>query len=204
MSRLVILIAFIAWTLTGMVVFNHQDMRLFAEQRIRKSPVDFSGIRYVLVLGAGRNYANAHPNFAFIGRMDATAQFARQHPAITYILSGNADHQLYNEPLDMYHALQQRGITNITTEFDESAIDTYTSVIHFKNQHGAGPVVLISQEEHLRRAIWMANHEGIEAYGYTAGGFPGGTPRWFRWREYAASMKARLRTMGVIQLQEQE
>lgn len=187
-----------------MVVFNHQDMRLFAERRIRQSPVDFINIPYVMVLGAGRNYAYSYPNFAFIGRMDAAARFARQHPQSVYILTGNGNHQHYNEPLDMDRALRQRGFDSLTTEFDNTAVDTYTSITHFSAQHGAGPVVIISQKEHLRRAIWMANHAGIEAYGYSAGGFPGGTPRWFRWREYAASMKARLRILGILHLTEQE
>lgn len=156
-------------------------------------------IRYVLVPGAGRNYPESpNPNYAFLGRMDTAAALWKRHPQLKLILSGYEDNRYYREAHDMREALLEKGVPDSALMLDAHSADTYASIRYYLRSFGHEPVVMVSQPLHLERALWLACAEGVEAYGYEAGNYPGGTPRWFVVRELGARLKARLEVWGVL------
>ncbi len=147
---------------------------------------------YLLVPGAGKDYPNArHPNYFFLGRMRKTAEFHRIHPKLKIILSGIADSPHYNEAIDMQKDLLLRGVDISSMILDNGSADTYETIQMYDEHFKHNPVVLISQKEHLFRALWLAEKKGLKAEGIIAEGNPNGTPKWFIVREMFARIKAR-------------
>lgn len=157
-------------------------------------------IRYVLIPGAGRNYPESpNPNYAFLGRMDTAAAIWHRHPQIKLILSGYEDNHYYREANDMRDALLLKGVPDSAMVLDATSIDTRASIEYYRRHWGKLPVVIVSQPIHLERALWLACAHDLNAYGYEAGNYPGGTPRWLIIREFGARIKARLEVWGWLQ-----
>jgi SanA protein len=147
---------------------------------------------YVLVPGAGRDYPNGRrPNYFFLGRMSKTAELHKAQPQLKIILSGIADGHHYNEAIDMKKDLLLRGVDSSAMILDNGSVDTYETIKMYDEHYKHNPVIIISQKEHLFRALWLAEKRGLKAEGIIADGNPYGTPRWFIVREMLARMKAR-------------
>jgi vancomycin permeability regulator SanA len=148
---------------------------------------------YVLVPGAGKDYPNGRrPNYFFLGRMSKTAELHKAHPELKIILSGIADGHHYNEAIDMQKDLLTRGVDSTSLILDNGSADTYETIQMYDEHFKHNPVIIISQKEHLFRALWLAEKTGLKAEGIIADGNPYGTPRWFIVREMFARMKARI------------
>ncbi|CAN5438790.1 hypothetical protein BH11BAC2_BH11BAC2_09310 [soil metagenome] len=186
------------WFLFGLTFLNQMDIRIVGKKKILKEINTADGYPFVMVLGAGRNYSEGRPNYSFQGRMKATALFWKTHPHIKLILSGIKDEWYYNEPIDMLQALKKLEIPEEVCILDDKSKDTYESILWYKSSFGRTPVIIISQEEHLERSLWLAQKAGLNAVGYAAPGFPHGTPLWLQYREYGARIKARLEIWGLI------
>ncbi len=195
--RIVFILLLSIWIGFGCIILNNMDIRLYAQTRIITDLNKLPDYGHVLVLGAGRNYAYSRPNYAFIGRMDAVADIWKKHPHLKLVLSGKSDGVLYNEPEDMLRSLELRGVPINSCLIDNQSNTTFDSVKRFKKQFGYSPII-VSQQDHLERAIWMAKAFGMNAIGFQAYGYPGGTPYWVKSREYLARVKARLAVWGLI------
>jgi SanA protein len=164
---------------------------------VKKEQLD--SIHYILVPGAGRYYPNgSRQNYAFLGRVDSSASLWHQYPHMKLILSGYEDDNYYQEAHDLLDALVLKGVPDSVCILDPNSADTYETLTFYKERFGKEPFVLISQEIHLNRALWMANEMQLNAYGYEAGGYPGGIPRWFVIKEIGSRLKARLEVWGLI------
>ena len=51
---------------------------------------------------------------------------------------------------------------------DHAGLNTYDSMYRLKNVFGANKVVIVTQEYHLYRALYIAEELNLEAYGITA------------------------------------
>lgn len=181
-----------------LILLNYTHIQLYGYWRRMDDPA-LDHIRYALIPGAGRNYPESpNPNYAFLGRMDTAAAVWHRHQNITLILSGYEDQHHYREAQDMRDALLKKGVPETAMILDPGSIDTYASIQYYLRSFGHEPVVIISQPQHLERALWLACAEGLDAYGYEAGNYPGGTPRWFYVRELGARLKARLEVWGIL------
>ena len=122
----------------------------------------------------------------------------QQYPHMKLILSGYEDDRWYQEAHDLLDAIVLKGVPDSVCILDPNSADTYETLMFYKNHYGDEPVVIISQDIHLKRALWMADQLGLNAYGYEAGGYPGGIPRWFVIKEIGSRLKARLEIWGWI------
>jgi len=182
----------------ALILLNYIHIQLYGNWRMMDDP-SLENFKYALIPGAGRNYPQSpNPNYAFLGRMDTAAAVWRRHPKTKLILSGYEDDRYYREAQDMRDALLKKGIPDSVLLLDPTSIDTYASIQYYLRSFGSEPVVIISQPQHLERALWLACAEGVNAYGYEAGNYPGGTPRWFYIRELGARLKARLEVWGIL------
>lgn len=164
---------------------------------VKKEQLDT--IRFILVPGAGKYYPNgSRQNYAFLGRVDSSASLWQQYPHMKLILSGYEDDNWYREAHDLLEALVDKGVPDSVCILDPNSADTYETLMFFKNHYGKEPVVIVSQDIHLNRALWMADQLELNAYGYEAGGYPGGIPRWFVIKEIGSRLKARLEIWGWI------
>ena len=148
--------------------------------------------RVGLLLGTSKYNRAGGVNLFFRYRIDA-AVLLYQNKKIDYILvSGDNRTLSYNEPRDMRKALLARGIPDSAIYLDYAGLRTLDSVIRCKEVFGQSAFIIISQEFHLSRALFIAQHAGIYAIGFAAKNVPDAYSIKTNIREYFARTKAML------------
>ena len=142
-----------------------------------------------LVLGTNKYVARGKENLFFKYRMEATARLFKEGKVKYLILSGNKE-QYYDEPNDMKKALTTMGIPENAMLLDTAGYRTFDSVVRCKEIYNQEKVTVISQNFHNARALFLCNHEGIDAVGFAAQDVPDGYSVRTLVREYLARPKA--------------
>lgn len=121
-----------------------------------------------LVLGTGKTLANGQPNLYFSYRIDAAAELYKAGKVQYFIVSGDNSQENYNEPEDMKLALMEKGVPENHIFEDFAGFRTLDSVVRAKDIFGQNSFIIISQKFHNERAVFLAQKNGIKAYGYNA------------------------------------
>lgn len=121
-----------------------------------------------LLLGTSKQLKNGRMNQYFVKRIEAAAELFREGKIEYIIVSGDNGTKDYNEPEDMKNALMEKGIPEDRIILDYAGFRTFDSVIRAKEIFGQTVFIIISQEFHNQRAVYIARKNGIEAYGYNA------------------------------------
>ena len=118
--------------------------------------------------------------------MEATARLWKEGKVKTLILSGNNDSEYYNEPADMKRALLKLDVPQEAMILDYAGFRTFDSVVRCKTVFGHRKITIISQNFHNIRALYIGNHEGMEAIAFAAQDVPDGYSLRTLVREYLA------------------
>ena len=125
------------------------------------------GVDYVLILGAGlRN--DGSPSDMLTDRLLTGISIIDVGGNGKLLLSGDNSGKQYNEVGAMHDFVLEKGIDNNIIVLDNEGFSTYESLFRAKNEFGAEKIVIITQEYHLHRALYIARELGIEAYGVSA------------------------------------
>jgi SanA protein len=161
------------------VVYNTRNQIYF---NIHELPANEVG----LVLGTSKFVRTGKENLFFRYRMEATARLWKEGKVKYLILSGNNDSEYYNEPVDMQRALVKLGIPASVMTLDYAGYRTFDSVVRCKDVFNQEKITIISQNFHNARALYIGNHEGMEAIAFAAQDVPDGYSLRTLIREYLA------------------
>lgn len=121
-----------------------------------------------LLLGTNPYLKNGNPNKYFTYRIEAAVALY-EAGKIQYILVSGDNHKLgYNEPEEMKQALISKGVPEDRIVLDYAGFRTLDSVVRAKEVFGNEQFVIISQQFHNERALFLALHNGIKAVGFNA------------------------------------
>lgn len=120
-----------------------------------------------LVLGASKNTPHG-PNLYFAYRMKAAAELYKAGKVKFLLVSGDNHIKAYDEPSDMHDALVELGVPDSCIYLDYAGFRTFDSMVRCKEVFGEDSIIIVSQQFHNQRALFIANHEGIEAIAYNA------------------------------------
>lgn len=81
------------------------------------------------------------------------------------LMSGDHGKEEYDEVNIMKNYAIQEGIPSENIFMDHAGFSTYESIYRAKEIFGAKKIVIVTQEYHLYRALYIANQLGLEAYG---------------------------------------
>ncbi len=87
------------------------------------------------------------------------------------IISGDSTRDNYDEVGVMNKYLSSQ-INNKELILDKEGINTYDSLYRVKNVYGINKIVIITQEFHMYRALYLADKLGLDAYGVVANDIP--------------------------------
>lgn len=149
------------WWANYKVKANTQN---FVTAEISKIPNE----KVALVLGTSKTLANGYKNYYFYHRMDAAEKLYKSGKVKYLILSGDNSTKNYSEPEDMQAELVARGIPKDHIFLDYAGFRTLDSVVRAKEIFGQKSFIIVSQKFHNERAVFIAEHYGIKAYGYNA------------------------------------
>lgn len=121
-----------------------------------------------LVLGANPLIRGKYRNPYFDKRMNAAFELFEAGKVKHLILSGDNHRHGYNEPEEMKKALMEKGVPESAITLDFAGFRTLDSVIRGKKVFQQEKMTILSQAFHNHRALFIANHYGIEAVAYNA------------------------------------
>lgn len=153
-------------------------------------PADAPRADAVLVLGAGLR-PDGSPSTYLRRRLDAAAQLYADGVAPVVVVSGDGRDRSHDEPRAMRAWLLERGVPAEAVELDREGVDTTASC---RRAHDAGydSAVVVTQDYHLRRALFSCRAAGLDASGIgvsSASVEPLQAIVW-RLREFPASLEA--------------
>lgn len=143
-----------------------------------------------LVLGTSKSLRSGGPNLYFAFRMDAAAELYNSGRVRVLFLSGSRNGVYYNEPADMVAALEQRGVPLEALIIDESGDDTFRSVKNVHEMLGIDRVVVVTQDFHAQRALYLSSNLGYQDAALIADSLSDQTRTRLEIREIFARVKA--------------
>lgn len=124
----------------------------------------------VLVLGTAPFGVRGQDQRTLSWRLDTAAGLWHGGYADRFIVSGIRIGQDYDEATTMRDELVARGVPAQAIELDQQGNRTWDSIARARNVFGKTRLVIVSQRDHLARALFLARHVGIEAWGVAARG----------------------------------
>lgn len=145
-----------------------------------------------LVLGTSpRSARKGGANPFFEMRMDAAAALYHAGVVKRLLLSGDNRRADYNEPAAMREAMRQRGLPDNALALDYAGFRTLDSVVRarkvFQLEEG---VVIITDDFHLPRALFLADQTGLKAVGFAGRPVPWSRSARTRIREWFSRARA--------------
>lgn len=143
--------------------------------------------------GGGRN-----PHYA--ARLSAASRLLRLQRVQHLLLSGDNRTRYYNEPVTMWRDLRESNVRDNAMTLDYAGFSTFDTLVRAREIFAVEHALLITQDWHLPRALFIADALGIEATGCAAP-----TQRVAgEWRLRAREWLARVATLGDLYLWHRE
>jgi SanA protein len=104
-------------------------------------------------------------------RLEAALDLWSHGKAHYLIMSGNRIDALhYDEPTAMRAGMAALGVPPDFVYRDPGGFRTWESMIRARDIYGLRRVIIVSERDHLARALFIARHLGLEAWGYPSEG----------------------------------
>lgn len=121
-----------------------------------------------LVLGTSKHLTSGNNNAYYTYRINATVELYQQGKIDFIFVSGDNGTIYYDEPTTMKNDLIAKGIPAHKIFLDYAGFRTLDSVVRSKKVFGQSSITIISQKFHIERAIYIAQHNNIDAVGFIA------------------------------------
>lgn len=145
--------------------------------------------RVGVVLGTSPTYKNGMVNLFFTHRIEAAASLFFAGKVDYLLLSGDNNKREYNEPELMKEALMAKGVPERAIYLDYAGLRTLDSMVRAKEVFGQDSITVVSQRFHNERAIYLAEHVGLEVVAFDAEDVDGYHGTKVLLREYMARVK---------------
>ena len=142
-------------------------MRAVADPYTARSIADAPTADAVLIPGASVVRGGLSPVFAARAQLALDLYRAKKVPRI--LISGDIEEN-YDEVTPVKDFLIANGVPADVIFLDAQGFDTYSSMYRARWVFGAKKLIVVSQDFHLPRTIFVARSLGIDAYGLVASG----------------------------------
>jgi SanA protein len=150
------------------IFFSDYLVKSSVKSQIFKDVSEIPHNKVGLVLGTSKYLASGHKNAYYSYRINATYNLYRTGKIDFVLVSGDNGTIYYNEPTAMKKDLISKGIPSNKIFLDYAGFRTLDSVVRSSKVFGQKSITIISQKFHIERAIYIANHNNIDAVGYVA------------------------------------
>ncbi|WP_087016006.1 SanA/YdcF family protein [Thaumasiovibrio subtropicus] len=155
----------------------YNDVQLIPERRVG------------IVLGTSK-YIGKTLNWFYQHRIDSALKLYDAEKVSVLLLSGDNAHRSYNEPWTMKRDFMRAGVPDENIVLDYAGFRTLDSIVRANKIFEANDLVVITQRFHCERALFLAEHNNIDAICFAAP-MPGGLSGWkIRGREVLARFNA--------------
>ncbi|MGK7396868.1 MAG: SanA/YdcF family protein [Candidatus Cyclobacteriaceae bacterium M3_2C_046] len=121
-----------------------------------------------VVLGTSKRLVTGADNPFFHFRMQTAANLFKQGKTRHIIVSGDNNTIYYNEPIDMKKALMELGVPEYAITLDYAGFRTLDSIVRSKEIFGQEEFIIVTQEFHTYRAVFISQFYDIRAVAMAA------------------------------------
>lgn len=118
-----------------------------------------------VVLGTSPQLKGGWANPFFESRMDATARLYKADKVRHLLVSGDNRTKDYDEPTAMRDALVKRGVPAEAVSMDFAGLRTLDTVERARVIFGLTEAVIVTDDFHLARSLFLAKAKGLDAVG---------------------------------------
>jgi SanA protein len=159
-------IAFVLLLIISMIAAN---IRIGSYARYTSDRIsEIQPVYCAILLGTSKWLKGGRMNLYYQYRIIAAAELYNSGKCKKIIVSGDNRTVQYNEPITMKRDLVKLGVKQEDVICDYAGLRTLDSIIRFKEIFGQEKGIVISQEFHNTRAIYIGRAYGIELSGYNA------------------------------------
>lgn len=145
--------------------------------------------RTAIVPGSGL-YPSGTPRPVLAERLNSAIELYNSGAVNNILVSGHQE-TFYDEPAAMRSYLIENGVPSNIIVLDPKGSSTQATCGRATQIYGVEQAVIVTQESHLARAIYLCRAEEMEAYGYAAPSPSSTATDIFQWfREGAANIGA--------------
>lgn len=119
----------------------------------------------VIVLGAAVR-SNGNLSVMLEDRVKSALELYRMGKVKRFLLSGDNGTKFYNEPRAMKEYLMNEGVLEDHIFLDYAGFDTYDSMYRASAVFEVKDAIVVTQEFHIPRTIYIAQKLGLNFYGY--------------------------------------
>jgi len=174
----------------GFITLSNYIVKYTAKHKTFNTISQIQKHKVGLVLGAVKTLPNGRLNLYYKYRVEATVALFKGNKIDYILVSGDNGKKGYDEPSTFKKDFIKYGIPESKIYLDYAGFRTLDSVVRAKEIFGLNSFIVISQEFHNQRAIYLAKHHGINAIGFNAKDVTGRYGLKTRLREYIAKTKA--------------
>lgn len=129
---------------------------------ISQVPAAYTGI----VLGAGARNGQVSP--VLQDRLETALALYKEGKIKRFLLTGDHGKKNYDEVNTMKDYLVAKGVPESDIFLDHAGFDTYDSMYRAKELFEVSDAIIITQDFHLNRSIFLARNLGLAANGFAA------------------------------------
>lgn len=121
----------------------------------------------ILILGAGV-WGNDRPGFVLEDRLRRGIELYAAGVSDRMLMSGDHGRTDYDEVNVMKQYAVERGVPSKKVFMDHAGFSTYESLYRAREVFKARKIVIVTQQYHMYRALYIAERLGLEAYGVSS------------------------------------
>ena len=149
---------------------GHEIGDAFAEAYVPEDVDALPTVDAAIVLGTAP-YGTAGQRYRTLSRRLKAAYDLWSHGKARYlIVSGNRIDDAYDEPSRMRDGLAALGVPPEFVYRDPLGTRTWESMIRGRDIYGLKQVIVVSERDHLERALFIGHHLGLDTWGYASDG----------------------------------
>ncbi len=183
----ILIFAVVAISLATVIIYNHTDN---IGENLTVDISDTKSADCIIVLGAGVYGDRPSPTLA--KRLDKALEIYNLGHTKKIIVSGDHGRKNYDEVNVMRDYLVSKGVEKENIFMDHAGFSTYDSMYRARDIFGVKTAIIVTQQLHLRRALYIANELGINCQGVDADDAIATVTKVQSVREYPARVKAYL------------
>jgi SanA protein len=122
--------------------------------------------RVAVMLGTNPKTKTGKMNYFYKHRIDAAVKLYQNGKIDRILISGDNSSTTYSEPDAMKADLMAAGIPDSAIYLDFAGFSTYDSMVRAKKVFGLSEFMVVSQDFHNKRAVYIARQNGIDAIGF--------------------------------------
>lgn len=188
---LLLLVAGLALVMAHEKISSYEEYTLESTNQL--TDITHDGERTAIVFGSAVDYIAGEPRPIVKARLDAAYELYENGHITSIIVSGHEDTVAndYNEPEVMADYLVYLGVSEQDVLEDNQGDSSFQTCKRAKHAFGVDAAVLVTQESHIQRVLYLCRNMGIDAYGITADAVSSDQGETLQWiREAFGNVKA--------------